>query len=304
MKLDIPNTLSEILQLENIIMPKAKKVKVNWFELFKQIKAKKKQSSPENGPTNAMQGTSCSVPESGMSSADSDIIMVFDSKAQRMREAQQAPIIIDCDDNDDISVDHVDSCNSDMQHNTLMKSDVPNTLSETSQLENVLMPKAQKVKLKWFKLEQIKSKKNWSSPKNGPTNVMQGTSCSVPKCDTSVADSDIIIMFDSKAEKMRKAQQAVINIDGDHNNDISVDRVDSCNSDMQHNIGTVQCSANNGPVGDICYTDVQNSNSSKLSAKIIPAVLDNMHLDEGTSKTVFDSWKQTGRCAYWIILLV
>ena len=195
-----------------------------------------------------------------------------------------------------INVTAVAECSS-----TLMKSDTPNPLSEVLQPENVKMPKAQKVKVNWFKLfQQIKAKKNQSGPKNEKTNVTQGTSCSVLESGTSSADSDIIVVFDAKAELIKKAQQTVINIDSDDDDDddILVDHVDKCKSERQHNTGTLQCSAASGPVADICYTDLQNTKSLELSAKNIPAVPENIHLHEGTSETVSDSCRHTGRCVY------
>ena len=190
----------------------------------------------------------------------------------------------------------------------LMNYDISNPLSEVLQCEYVTMPKARKVKGNWFKLyQQINSKINQSGSKNETTNVMQGTSCSVPESGTSSPDSDIVIVFDSKAEKMGKAQQTVINIDSDDDDDddISVDHLDKCQSDKQHDTGgSLHCSADSGPVVDICYADVQNINSLELSANNIPAVPKNIHPYEGTSKTVSDSCQHTGKFAYWIILLV
>jgi hypothetical protein len=177
-----------------------------------------------------------------------------------------------------------------------MKSDIPNPLSEILQPENVTMPKVQKVKVHWFKsFKKIKTKKNESSSKNTSTNTMQGTSCSVPESGTSSTDSDVIIVFDSISDKIREKQQTVISADSG-GDDILVDYVDTGNSSMQHNSGTSHCTLHNGSVGDICYADVRNNNSSKQSAKNIEAV-------EGTSKTISDPHKQTGRYVYWIILL-
>jgi hypothetical protein len=195
-----------------------------------------------------------------------------------------------------------------------MKSDISNSLSEVLQCENVKMPKAQKVKKNWFKLyQQINSKINQSGSKKETKDVSQGTLCSVPESDmsladsdTSSADSDIVVVFDSKAEKMKRAEQTVINIDiddDDNNDDISVDHVDRCKSDRHHDTGTLHCSADGGPVPDICYTDVQNINSLELSTNI-PAVHENIRLYEGTSKTVSDFCEHTGKYACWIILLV
>jgi hypothetical protein len=190
-----------------------------------------------------------------------------------------------------------------------MKSDISNPLSEVLQCENVTMPKAKKTSVNWFKsYQKINSKINQSCSTKETTNVMQGTSCSVPESGASSADSDIVIVFDSKAEKMRKAQQTVINIDSDDddgdNDVISIDHVDKCKSDREHDTGTLPCSADSVLVADICYTDVQNSNSLELSANSIPVVPENIHLYEGTSETVSDSCRHTGRYAYWIILLV
>jgi len=190
-----------------------------------------------------------------------------------------------------------------------MKYDISNPLFEVLQWEKVTMPKAQKVKWNWFKLYQkINSKVNQSGSKNETTDAMEGTCCSVPESDTSSVDSDIVVVFDSKAEKMRKAQQTVINIDSDDDdddNDISVHHVDKCQSDRQHDTGgSLHCSADSGPVADICCADVQNVNSLKLSANNIPAVPENAHPYEGTSKPVSDSCQHTGRYAYWIIFLV
>ena len=202
-----------------------------------------------------------------------------------------------------INVRAVADCSS-----ILMKCDISNPLSEVLQCENVTMPKAKKVKVNWFKLyRQINSKINQSCSKKETIDVMQGTSCSVPESGASSSDSDIDIVFDSKAEKMRKAQQTVINIDSDDDGDndvISIDHVDKCKSDRQHDTGTLHCSADSGPVADICYADVQNSNSLELSANNIPTVPENICLCEGTSETVSDSCRHTGRYAYWIILLV
>ena len=195
----------------------------------------------------------------------------------------------------------------------LMKSDISDPLFEVLQCENVTMPKAQKVKVNWFKLyRQINSKINQSGSKKETTNVMQGTSCSVPESGTSSADSDIVIVFDAKAEKKRKAQQTVINIDSDDddddddgdNSDISIDHVDRSKSDKRHHADTLHCSADSGPVADVCYADVQNSNSLERSANSIPAVPENIQLCEGTSETVSDTCRHAGRYAYWIILLV
>jgi hypothetical protein len=185
----------------------------------------------------------------------------------------------------------------------LVKSDISNPLSEVLQCENVKMPKAKKVKANWFKLyRQINSKINHSDSEKETTNVVQGTSCCVPESDTSSADSDIVIVFDSKAEKLRKAQETVINIDSndDDNDDISVDCVDN----MQHETGTLHCGADSGPVADVCYADVQNINSLGLSTNNTPAVPENTHLREGMSDTVSDFCRHTGRYAYWIILPV
>jgi hypothetical protein len=184
----------------------------------------------------------------------------------------------------------------------LMKSDISNPVSEVLQCENRTMPKAQKVKVNWFKLYQrINSKINQSDSKKETTDIMEGTSCSVSESDTSSVDSDIIIVFDAKAEKMRKAPEIVINIDSDNDDDddddISVEHVDNCNSDGQNDTGTLHCSADSGPVADICCADVQNIND-------VPAVPERIHVCEGTSETVSDSSEHTGRYAYWIILLV
>jgi hypothetical protein len=190
-----------------------------------------------------------------------------------------------------------------------MKSDISNPLSEVLQCENVTMPKAKKRNLNWFKsYQKINSKINQSGSIKETTDVMQGTSCCVPESGASSADSDIVIVFDSKAEKMRKAQQTVINIDSDDddgdNDVISIDHVDKCKSDRERDTGTLHSSADSVPVADISYADVQNSNSLELSADSIPAVPENIHLCEGTSETVSDSCRHTGRYAYWIILLV
>jgi hypothetical protein len=129
-------------------MPKAQKVKKNWFKLYQQINSKINYSGSKEETTNVLQETSCSVPESDTSSADSDtsvdsgksqadpdmspagpntssvdsdIVIVFDSKAEKMIRAEQTVINIDSDDgddNDDISVDHVDRCKSDRHHDT------------------------------------------------------------------------------------------------------------------------------------------------------------------------------------------
>ena len=201
-----------------------------------------------------------------------------------------------------VNVTAVAKCSS-----ILMKSDISSPLSEVLQCEHVTMPKAKKVKVNWFKLyQEINSKINQSGSKKETTNVMQGTPCSVPESDTSSVDSDIAIVFDSKAEKLRKAQQTVINIDSDDDDnddddddddDISVDNVDKCKSDRQHDTGTLHCSADSGPVADICCADVENSNSLGLSANNISAVPENIHLHAGTSETASDDCKHTGRYA-------
>jgi len=186
-----------------------------------------------------------------------------------------------------------------------MKYDISNPLSEVLQCDNIKMPKAQKVKGNWFKLYQkINSEVNQSDSKNETTDAVQGTYCSLPESDASSADSDIVVVFDSKAEKLRKAQQTVINIDSDDDddNDVSVDNVDKCQSDRQHDTGgPLHCSADSVPVADICFADVQNVNSLEPSANNIP---ENIHPYEGTSNPVSDSCERTGRYAYWIILLV
>jgi len=184
----------------------------------------------------------------------------------------------------------------------LMNSDISNPLSEVLDCENVKMPKAKKLKVNWFNLyQQINSMINRSGSKKETTNVVQGTSCSVPESDMSSPDSDIVIVFDSKAEKMRKAQQTVINIDSDDDDDddddTSVDHVDKCKSDRQQDTGTLHCSVDSGPAADICYADVQNINCLELSTNNIPAVPENIHLYEGASETVSDSRRDTGRYA-------
>jgi hypothetical protein len=186
-----------------------------------------------------------------------------------------------------------------------MKSDIPNPLSEVLHHENVTMPKAKKVKVNWFKLYQnINSKINQSEPNQETTNVMPETSCSVPESGTSSEDSDIIIVFDSKAEKMRKAQQAVINIDSDSSDDMSVHHVGEYSSERQQDTGSLHYSADSEPVADICCADVQNSNTLEQSANDMPAVPENIHPHEGTSNTVPDSCKHTGMYVYWIILMI
>lgn len=182
---------------------------------------------------------------------------------------------------------------------TLMKSDIPNPFSEVLHDENITMPKAKKMKVNWFKLYQkINSEINQLGPNEETTDVIPGTSCSVPESDTSSEDSDIMITFDSKAEKMRKAEQEVINIDSDDSDDISVDHLDEFNSERQKDTGTVHSSADSGPVDDICYADVQNSDSLESSADDIPAVLENIYQHEGTSDTIPDSCKRMGRYVF------
>jgi len=98
---------------------------------------------------------------------------------------------------------------------------------------------------------------------------------------------------------------SILDSDDDDDNDISVDHVGKCQSDKQHDTGgSLHCSADGGPVADICCADVQNVNSLELSANNIPVVPENIHPYEGTSKTVSDSCQHTGKFAYWIIFLV
>jgi hypothetical protein len=121
-KSHLPNPSSETLQNENLIMPKAKKMKVNWNKLFKKINSEKKQLRSENSPIHPKHEASCSVPESARSSSeikDSGIFIVFDSKAEKIKE----PIVItiDSDKGEDSvnSMGNSDSlqCDSALQHN-------------------------------------------------------------------------------------------------------------------------------------------------------------------------------------------
>jgi hypothetical protein len=205
-----------------------------------------------------------------------------------------------------------------------MKDDIPNPLSEVLHHENVTMPKAKKVKVNWFKsYQKINSEINQSGPNQETTRVMPGTSCSVPESGTSSEgsddvpacgtsseigtspetgmsseDSDIIITFDAKAEKMRQAEQEVINIESDDSDDISVCHVGNFNSERQKDAGTVLSSADSGPVADIWYEDDQNTNFSERSANDIPADPINIYRHEGTSNTIPYSCKHTGRYVF------
>jgi hypothetical protein len=135
-KFHYTNPLSDILQSENVTMPKAKKVKVNWFKLFENINSNQKKSrcnKKESVPKNCQKRyklehgehrASCSVPESATSSSESkdcDVLIVFDSKDQKLRDAQLEVVTIDSDEND-ISVSSMGNsdslaCGSTLQHN-------------------------------------------------------------------------------------------------------------------------------------------------------------------------------------------
>jgi hypothetical protein len=99
-------------------MPKAKRTKVNWNKLFKKINSERKALRSENSSNHLNHPVPCSVPESA-ESKDSGIFIVFDSKAEKMKEP--VLITINSDENEDI-VNNMGSpntlvCGSAVQHN-------------------------------------------------------------------------------------------------------------------------------------------------------------------------------------------
>jgi hypothetical protein len=117
-KSHLPNPSSEKLQNENVIMPKARRTKVDWNKLFKKINSERKKQRQENSPDCLKHEASCSVPESA-ESKDSSIFIVFDSKAEKTKES--ILITLDSDGNEDTvnSMGNSDSlvCDSAVQHN-------------------------------------------------------------------------------------------------------------------------------------------------------------------------------------------
>jgi hypothetical protein len=119
-KSHVPNPSSETLQNENVIMPKAKRTKVNWNKLFKKINSERKKLRSENSPNHLEHQAPCSVLESARQSAESKasgVVIVFESKPKKAKEP--VLITIDSDENED-SVNSMGSslvCDSALQHN-------------------------------------------------------------------------------------------------------------------------------------------------------------------------------------------
>jgi hypothetical protein len=121
-KSHLPKPSSETLQTGSVIMPKAKKPKLNWNKLFKKISCERKKLRSENSPDPLMHQAPCSVPESARHPAesnDSGVLIVFDSKYEKTKEP--AVITIDSDENQDSVNSMGDSntlvCGGAMQHN-------------------------------------------------------------------------------------------------------------------------------------------------------------------------------------------
>lgn len=171
-KFHFPNPLSDFLQRENVIMPKSKKVNSNRFKPFQKINSNKKKSDhnkkvsvPENcpnrfGPEHKKDQTSSSLPQSVESSSentDSDVLIVFDSKEQGLRDVQQEVIPTDIDkiDVSVITMGNSDSfaCGTGLQQNpggwycsatTWACSNVQSTCSsELPAVENMVLKSVQ-----------------------------------------------------------------------------------------------------------------------------------------------------------------
>jgi hypothetical protein len=181
---------------------------------------------------------------------------------------------------------------------TLIKSHLPNPSSETLQSENVIMPKAKRIKVNWNKLfKKINSERKKQRPENSTDCFQREASCSVPESAES-KDSGICIVFDSKAEKMN--EPVLITVDSDENEDTVNNMGNSnslvCDSAVQHNPGSWYCSVANWAGGSTCYADVQGSYSSKLVSQNEPEVLKSVESGDGALESATGSSRQAGRC--------
>jgi hypothetical protein len=144
-------------------MPKAKRLKVNWLKIFKKINSDRKKSEsnkkeselkscPEQYRLEHLEHQpSCSATSSSESN-NPDVILVFDSKERKLRNAEQGVVTID-DDENDILVSSMGSsnsvaCASAVQHNpgswycsaaTWASSDVWGSCSSESVAENEIL---------------------------------------------------------------------------------------------------------------------------------------------------------------------
>lgn len=183
---------------------------------------------------------------------------------------------------------------------TLIKSHLPNPSSETLQNENVIMPKAKKIKVNWNKLfKKINSERKKQRPENSPDHLKHEASCSLSesaRLSAESKDSDIVILFDSKAEKVK--EDVLVTIDSDENEDTLNSMCNSntlaCDSAVQHNPGNWYCSVANWAGGNTCYADIQGSYSSKLASENEPAVLKCVQSGEGALESVTGSSSQAG----------
>lgn len=179
---------------------------------------------------------------------------------------------------------------------SLIKSQLLNPSSDTLQNESMIMPKTKRRKVNWNKLfKKINSERKKQIPENSPDCLKLEASCSVPESAGS-KDSDIYIVFDSKAEKNK--EPVLITVDSDENKDTVSSMGDSnslvCDSAAHHNQGSWYCSVANWAGGSTCYADVQGSYSSKLVSQNGPEVLNSVQSGDGALESATGSSRQAG----------
>jgi hypothetical protein len=162
------------------------------------------------------------------------------------------------------------------------------------------MPKAKKIKVNWNKLfKKTNSERKKQRPENSPDCLKHEASCSLPesaRLSAESKDSDILIVFDSKAEKTKES--VLTTVDSDENED-TVNSMGNpntlvCDSAVQHNPGNWYCSVANWGGGNTCYADIQGSYSSKLAPQNEPAVLKSVQSGDGSLHSVTGSSRQAG----------
>jgi hypothetical protein len=174
--------------------------------------------------------------------------------------------------------------------NTLIKSHHPNPSSETLQNENVIMPKAKRTKVNWNKLfKKINSERKLRS-ENSPNHLTHPVPCSVPESAES-KDSDIVIVFDSKAEKAK--EPVLITINSDENED-AVNSMGSPNT-LVCNPGSWYCNVASWTGGSTCHADVLGSYSSEVASHNEPASFQTVQTGDGALEHAVGSSRQAGR---------
>jgi len=191
---------------------------------------------------------------------------------------------------------------------TLIKYCLPNPLSEILHSESVvMMPRAKKLKVDVLKLfQKNNSRKKQPRPKNDSEqcrleHFKHRASCPVPesaRSSSESSDSDIFIVFDSTADKLREAQQEIITIDSDEN-EVSINGMGNSDnivhgSSLQHNPGSGDCVAASWTGGRTCCADIQSSYFSELTTKNKPASHESGSSGDRASGTAATSVKQKG----------